>query len=268
MRVSALLTCFNRKAETLDCLQRIFAQNLPKGARLQIVLVDDGSTDGTSEAVLSSFPEVRIIGGDGSLFWCGGMRRAWQEAALDQPDYFLLVNDDTLLEASALENLLALAPTPDHLVIAVGAICDAETAVPTYGGIARKSGNMSAPNGEPAKCDTFNANAVLIPRAVHARQGILHHAYTHGMGDFDYGFQASRRGIKIIQTGGFVGTCSRNSDKGTWRDTSLTRRERWSLIRSPKGLPFREWLVFNYRNIGWSWPVKTISPYIRVLLGL
>jgi hypothetical protein len=51
-------------------------------------------------------------------------------------------------------------------------------------------------------------------------------------------------------------------------DRSLGRAERLRRLRSKKGLPFIEWMTFNRRNTGWSWPFKTISPYVRVLLGL
>ncbi|MDE0837062.1 MAG: hypothetical protein OSA84_12000 [Akkermansiaceae bacterium] len=93
-------------------------------------------------------------------------------------------------------------------------------------------------------------------------------AYTHGMRDFNYGYEAARRGIKVIQSADFLGECARNPIQGTWRDRSLPRKERWRQLQSPKGLPFQEWMSFNRRNSGWRWPIRTVSPYIRVLLGL
>lgn len=266
MHITALLTCFNRREQTLACLTRLFGQQLPAGARLDAVLVDDGSKDGTAEAVAEAFPAVTIVRGNGSLFWCGGMRAAWGKAAQQDPDYYLLANDDTMLDANALSELLAVAPDPSSRTIAVAAIRDPETGQATYGGIRTCSG-LVAPTGSPEPCDTFNGNAVLVPRSVFEEMGMLHDAYTHGMGDFDYGFQATKRGISVIQSAEFLGTCGRNSEQGSWRDRSLSRSSRWKLLKSPKGLPFREWLIFNQRNSGWKWPLKTVSPYIRVLLG-
>ena len=266
-KIATLLTCFNRKEKTLQCLRGLSAQELPEGVVIEIVLVDDGSRDGTAEAVLAEFPGARVIRGDGSLYWCGGMRKAWREAAASDPDHYLLLNDDTLLLPGALRALLEIAGTPDSRVIAVAAIRDPHTGKAAYGGIRHKTGLVAA-GGKLETCNTFNANAVLVPRPVYRELGIFHETYTHGMGDFDYGYQATRRGMHVIQSADFLGECERNALAGSWRDRSLSRATRWDILRSPKGLPFREWMTFNRRNAGWRWPLKTLSPYVRVILGL
>src|SRR5690606_2779291 len=125
--------------------------------------------------------------------------RAWRAAARDDPDYFLLLNDDTFLFADALAVLLETAGPPCSRRIAVGAIADPRTGRLTYGGVKRSSG-MFTPRGWAEPCDTFNANAVLIPRQVHAEIGGFHSAYTHSMADYDYGFAAGRAGIEVLQT--------------------------------------------------------------------
>jgi len=265
MTISVLLTCFNRSRQTLECLRRVALQKL-SGATLDCFLVDDGSNDGTAAAVAREFPEVRILHGDGSLYWCGGMRLAWRTAAAGDPDYYLLLNDDTHLYPDALAELLAVAGSPDQEIIAVGAICDPVTGAGTYGGRRRKTGLVRAA-GKAEPCDTFNGNCVLVSRAVYAKRGVLHDRYTHAMGDFDYGFQATKHGIRVIQSPNYLGTCADNTPAGTWRDRRLTRTQRWKLLGSPKCHPFFEWLEYNRRNSGMKWPLATISPWIRVLLG-
>ena len=243
------------------------ARQAPCGATMDYYLVDDGSTDGTAAAVAREFPAVRILAGDGSLYWCGGMRLAWRTAAADDPDYYLLLNDDTHLHPEALAGLLAVAGSPDREIIAVGAICDPATGVGTYGG-RRRDGGLVPAAGQPETCDTFNGNCALITRAVYAKRGMLHDRYTHAMGDFDYGFQATKYGIRVIQSPNYLGTCADNPPQGTWRDRSLSRTQRWKILASPKYHPFFEWLEYNRRNSGIKWPLATISPWIRVLLGL
>ncbi|MFM2199534.1 MAG: hypothetical protein RLZZ505_2966 [Verrucomicrobiota bacterium] len=267
MRIAVLLTCHNRREKTLQCLRSLAAQTLPDGMHLETWLVDDGSKDGTQEAVLGEFPDTHVVRGDGSLYWCGGMRAAWREAAPSEPDFYLLLNDDTLLLPHALAGLLGITSSPRDRVIAVAAIRDPDRDEGTYGGIRIASGLVAA-TGDKEVCDTFNGNAVMIPDAVFRELGMLHDAYTHGMGDFDYGYQATRRGIKVMQSAEFLGECPRNPMEGSWRDRSLGRKKRLRILSSPKGLPFREWMTFNRRNAGWRWPLKTISPYVRVVLGL
>ena len=266
MTIAVVLTCFNRKDKTLSCLDLIAKQSLPNGIDCPIFLMDDGSSDGTSLAVKDQFPDATILIGDGNLYWCGGMRKAWHAAAKINPDYFLLANDDTLLDSNALSTLLEICPSPTHRTIAVAAIRDPQTGTRTYGGI-RGNGTPVDITGKLEPCDTFNANAALIPRAVYAEIGGFHHAYTHALGDFDYGYMASRHGIQILQSKTALGTCSQNGFHGTWRDRSLTKKQRLRLLQSPKGLPFWEWTTFNQRNSGWKWPLISISPTVKILLG-
>ena len=86
--VAVLMACHNRRAKTLSCLQRLFAQALPPSVRLRVYFVDDGSTDGTAEAVEVAFPEVTIIPADGTLFWCEGTRLAWRRASQADPEFY------------------------------------------------------------------------------------------------------------------------------------------------------------------------------------
>jgi GT2 family glycosyltransferase len=265
MKIIALMTCHNRRDKTLDCLRLLAAQK-PCGAELEVIVVDDGSTDGTATAIATEFPDVRILEGNGSLYWCGGMRMAWRAAAEEDPDFYLLLNDDTHLYPDALQTISAVSHDHDDKAIVVGAICDPDTGEVTYGGLRSPHGLIPA-NGPTEPCHTFNANCVLIPRSVYHILGPLHERYTHGMGDYDYGWQATRRGIKLVQTGKYIGTCMLNSTGETWRDRTLPRRKRLQLLESPKGFPFRERVCFNFRNSGWKWPLYVLSPLIRIVFG-
>jgi glycosyltransferase involved in cell wall biosynthesis len=101
------MTCHNRKLKTLLTLESLFKQTLTSEIALSVYLVDDGSTDGTSEGVQQKYPQVKLFSGDGNLFWNGGMRIAFSEAMKDEPDYYLWLNDDTVLAPEALNTLLA-----------------------------------------------------------------------------------------------------------------------------------------------------------------
>ena len=89
MRAAILITCFNRKDKTLSCLKSVYAQAEVKDLSLTIYLVDDGSSDGTSNAVSSAYPEVNVLFGDGNLYWNGGMNLAWRTAIKECFDYYI-----------------------------------------------------------------------------------------------------------------------------------------------------------------------------------
>lgn len=268
LRIAALLTCHNRRDKTYACLRSLRSQIglTNSGFQLSVFLVDDGCTDGTVNSALEIWPEAHIIPGDGNLYWCGGMRKAWITAATTDPDLYLLLNDDTLLYPGAVDNLLAICPSPEAAVIAVGAIRDPKTGCWLYGG--NQSDHDFVEGADtPRLCRTMNANCTLVPRAVYRKIGMFYHAYDHAMGDTDYGLEAGRHGIPTYESTSFVGECEPNPEAGSWRDKSLPRIVRFQKLVSPKGLPPKDWLRYCLRNCGALWLRYWLSPYIRVILG-
>ena len=70
--IAVLLTVFNRKEKTLQCLGNLYKQLPIQGYSVDIYLTNDGCTDGTPEAIAQKFPEVNIIHSKGNLFWNRG----------------------------------------------------------------------------------------------------------------------------------------------------------------------------------------------------
>jgi GT2 family glycosyltransferase len=274
--LAVLMTCHNRRETSLACLRALFASEIPSDMRLKPYLVDDGSTDGTSEAVLDAFPLVKIIRGSGNLYWNNGMRLAYAAALDEGHDYYLWLNDDTILLPHGIKHLLECYEdvASDHgpRCIVVGATQDPQTGTLTYGGLRRESRWHPLRLGRlpirevPTPCDTFNGNCVLIPASVAAVVGNLDASFSHSLGDIDYGFRAHKSGCALWVAPKYVGTCPRNSWRGTWADPTLSLRERWRAIRHPKGLPPREWKVMLRRHAGRLWPLYLPIPYVKLLL--
>ena len=226
-RLAVLMTCHNRRNTTLACLPALYQQD----KNFDVFLVDDGSSDGTADAVKSCYPEVNVIKGNGNLFWVGGMRLAFAEALKYSYDYYLWLNDDTLLEPDALSNLLnaheILVQRGYSDSIVVGSVKDPATGKHTYGGATRTKGWLSnkfkpvEPGKEFKLCDTMQGNIVLIPNSVAEKVGNLDSTFIHTMGDLDYGLRARRLGCHVWIAPGYMGTCSRNSICGSWADTNL-----------------------------------------------
>jgi len=260
LTLAVLITCHNRRDATVKCLQRLFEQSTLGSCKIRIYVVDDGSSDGTCEAVLNNFPDVSVLQGDGNLYWNGGMRLAWEAALKEDYDYYLWLNDDTELYAGALNVLLQTASEVRQLegrdAIIVGSTCDPDTGEPTYGGVVRLQHVFAVgfrrmlPADRPQQCDTMNGNCVLIPMEVVQKVGNLSPDFTHGLGDYDYGLRAKQNGFSCWVAPGCIGTCKRNSTAGAWFDPELSLQERIIKLNSPKGLPPKEWLLFVKRHGG------------------
>lgn len=269
-RVAVLLTCHNRRDKTSACLRALFNANLPAGFTLSVFLVDDGSTDGTSETINTKFAQVNIIKGSGELFWNKGMRLAWQTAAQTNGfEFYLWLNDDTLIENNALSELLDCAQEASEKactpVIITGACRASENTLTfSYGG--RTDAGAMIPNGKLQYCKYINGNVVLIPKAVFEKLGYLSPEYTHSMGDFDYGLRAIKAGFNCYTTKSYIATCPPNGGIPAWCNSEVPLKRRWELLHSPNGLNVWEYLNFVSQHHGFIQKViSCIKAYLKTL---
>lgn len=272
MKITVIFTCFNRKEKTLGCVERLVEGN--KAIDFQFVIVDDGSTDGTEEALhtcrYSSMLEILTT--EGNCYYSGGMHLGMEQILQkrDKADYLLMVNDDVQFYDGSIERLVQQSIKKEDAVI-VGTTCD-DDGNQTYGAVLYNGGfsvrYRTVKRTENVLCDTFNANCVLIPYHLFEKAGSMDSQYIHSLGDFDYGLSLKRNGARIYSSENFVGVCNRNSVKGTWLDKSLPLKKRLKLKESPKGAPARQWFYFLKKNFGISKAVVfTITPYINMVLG-
>jgi len=277
-RTAVLMTCHNRKLKTIACLDALFNQVLPPEVAFDVYLVDDGSTDGTAEAVQQSYPQVKILPGDGSLYWNQGMRKALAEAMKYDYDYYLWLNDDTLLYPDTLSCLWQtshnLAKQGHEKAIIVGSTHHPDTGKLTYGGVVRSTRwhpfkyRKLEPSREPQQAETLNGNCVLIPRVVVQILGNLDPAFSHSIGDIDYGLRSQRQGCSVWVAPGYAGKCQTNPPQGhPWFDPQFTLSQRWQAVTHPKGLPPKESRIFCQRHAGWLWLFYWVLPYIRLVVS-
>ena len=245
-KIAILLTCYNRKAKTISCLQSLFQCLLPENYTFEVFLVDDGSTDGTSDAVKLNFPLVKIFTGNGNLFWNRGMHLAWEYALKSEKfDYFLWLNDDVLLFENALSNLFETAP--DNKSIIVGTMCSKNnTSETTYGGLDKKS-NLISPNGTAQQCYEFNGNLVLIPSYVYNKIGNLDPVFHHAIGDFEYALRANKNGINSYVSTKYSGSCEVHSSLPEWCLPEISIRKRFKVLYSPLGNS-HPYYFFHFEN--------------------
>jgi GT2 family glycosyltransferase len=276
-RIAVLITCFNRRELTLASLAALYQQHGVEDLEMTVFLVDDASTDGTGDAVRGRFPQVKVLQGTGSLFWNGGMRRAFDAALQSGFDAYLWLNDDTIPYPDALQRVIECANwwlVNSKPAVVVGSVCSPGTGQHTYGGFLRRTRGpaLSFTRLEPhpsltLPCDTMNGNFTLIPRAVAQSIGNIERRFCHQFGDVDYGLRARSAGFHVVIAPGYVGECSEGSSAGTWRDPHATFARRWRHLTSVKGVPFSEWLLYTRRHYGWRWMHYAASPYLKTILS-
>ena len=278
MHIVTLTTCHNRRDCTLSALSDLHEQALPDGVVLSHVIVDDGSTDGTSDAVSKQFPDVEIVKGDGQLYWAGGMRYGWEQSVNKKRfDYLFVYNDDVRLNRSAVADLLETLEQSQwvngkpHVI--VGSFKSTDGLMTTYGGRRRSSNwhplkftKTVEPNGLPQKSDTLAMNGALISSDALGAIGFLSDYFIHSGADYEYGVKLTKAGGTILVAGKHIGTCDLNTQMGPQDELSLTLLQRLDLLTDIKREPFKQRYQYYRRHGGLFWPFLFVSPYITVWL--
>ncbi len=247
--IATLLTVYNRKEHTLACLNHLFSQNI-SGYQVDVYMTDDGCTDGTSEIVKQKFPSVKIIRGNGNLFWNRGMNMAWKKASKTKNyDYYLWLNDDTIINHDTLSCLTQTSETFQNKAIIIGTTSAVQNhSKITYGGYTKNS-SLIVPSKQPNQCNYFNGNIVLIPKYVYQKVGMNDPIFHHSLGDIDYGLRASKIGIKSIVAPNILGVCDEHEEPPLWY-AQKSLRKRWKAFRSPLGQNPEEFFIFKKRHYG------------------
>jgi len=105
-RVAIVVPTYNSVSDCLSCLESLMKLTYPS---FEVIVVDDGSTDGTAEAVSRLYPKVRILRGDGNLWWTACMNLGSRDAVRRGADYVLAMNDDVRVAPDSLEELVRCA---------------------------------------------------------------------------------------------------------------------------------------------------------------
>jgi N-acetylglucosaminyl-diphospho-decaprenol L-rhamnosyltransferase len=243
--VHVLIPVFNRLALTcrvLDCLQN---QQLDEPLRL--LVIDDGSTDGTAE-YLASQQDITVIKGSGSLWWGGaieaGLQRVLQEG--HPSDWILLVNNDTQFAADFVQRLLDTARTyapaavgsvicdeaaPDRL-LSIGAMFD------TWRLRVRDKLEQELPRHlarGPHWVDALSGRGTLYPLAAFRIAGTMKPAWLpHYLADYELAVRVRKAGFKLVVTENAV-ILSADEYGNSYKPESMT--EKFFSVRSACYLP-------------------------------
>lgn len=96
-KISVIIVNFNGKRWLDDCLTSLSKQTYKN---YEVILVDNGSTDGSAAYVKSKFPKVKVIRNKENSGFAGGNNVGYQNSG---GDYILLLNNDTKVEPDFLE---------------------------------------------------------------------------------------------------------------------------------------------------------------------
>ena len=282
-RIYIIIPVHNRKHFTRECLLSLRKQTFQS---FKVIVVDDGSTDGTGEMIEEEFSDTILLKGDGNLWWTGatnmGVEYALTQAGHD--DYILTLNDDTIVRAGYLQILLDSAKNyPSSLIgsISVSSL-DESTVVDAgvrinwltakYTNLAegRRYQDILQEDLLIQKVDVLSGRGTLIPIEVFQKIGLYDFKrLPHYGADYEFSHRANMNGYEllinheavVVSDVKMTGLNNRTSKIG-W--SNLIRS--FFSIRSAHNL-MQRWRFARLCCAGWKFPVFYVCDTSRVIIG-
>ena len=198
-KLYVLLPVHNRKDITRSFVECLKAQTFRD---YHLVLIDDGSNDGTADMVKENIPSVTVLSGTGDWWWAGSLQQGidWlRQQKVHDDDAVLMINDDVSINKDFMEvgtRLLAnmksallqarIYCNKTHELIGAGKVFDGETLK-----------FRSASEGESINCLT--TNGLFVRWGDLSRIGDFHpKLLPHYLSDFEFTIRAHARGLRLL----------------------------------------------------------------------
>lgn len=198
--VSVVIATWNGRGLVEPCLQAVAAQ---QGIEAEIILVDNGSTDGTSDVVRARFPQVRVVALAENRGFAGGSNAGAREA---RGRFLAFLNNDTVAEPGWLRALRGgIDPAAGFLLTTsrIVYLHDPSIVDSAGDGLFRWGGAFKRHHGAPARLaaesrEVFGVcgGACLISKAVFDELGGFDEDFFFSHEDVDLSYRARLRGYR------------------------------------------------------------------------
>lgn len=227
--VYCVVPVHNRKEITKRCLEYLEAQDYPS---IHVVIVDDGSTDGTGEYLaLRLKPNLTVLNGNGNLWWGGAMRMGmtFVSSLAHEDDYLLMLNDDVHFRPDYISRMVSCSRSNNSAV--VGSVQQDEKTGEIIGCgyqidfFSMRFNPLLSVEGNTL-IQAFPSRGLLIPFGCVKKVGYVNSfLFPHYLGDIEYTSRLAESGYKlIVSTDSPVYTSSESSDAGVRKRGEWQRR--------------------------------------------
>ncbi len=207
-RVAIVVLTWNGRNLTMECLASLASLEY---ANAEVIVVDNGSSDGTADAVRAAYGDrVTIIENAANLGFAGGnnvgIRRALEKGA----DCVLLLNNDTVVDPALVGRLVDAITASEHIGIVGPKIYYASPPdriwfaggeVFLWRGVSRHIGIREKDTGQcdaVRDVDYITGCALMADRGVFEAIGYLDTSYTAYYEDVDFCMRARRAGFRVV----------------------------------------------------------------------
>lgn len=274
--VYIVIPVHNRKKFTRNCLLALSKQTYKD---FKVIIVDDGSTDGTDEMIKSEFPDTIILYGDGNLFWTKATNVGIRYALDHGATYVMCLNDDTIPFENYMEKMMYWAEQKPHAVLHAMDY-DFNTKKPYYGGErhnwkTNKTVHLLDVLPEEQHHGIHEVThgpgrGLLIPVEVFEKAGMFEeNKLPHYGADYDFTFQAAKHGFKIYCNFDAI-LYSYPDESGDHEHKKVKTLKNFynHLFGIRGGGNLKVWTWYTLRNCPpLYWPYVLMDGYLRRMLG-
>jgi hypothetical protein len=205
-KVAIVILNWNQKADTLACLSSLMSV---LDFDVRILLIDNGSTDGSAAAIRAAFNSVDVLEAKGNQGCSGGRNQGLQYAAAIGAEYVLFLDNDTIVRSDFLTPLIELMESDPTIGICGSTIArfDNTSLVWIAGGTIDEHGIQAG--------NYYGQSLDLVPRSVYDVQwvpgcvlfakvelarkiGLFDDEYFIYFEDIDWCTRAIRSGYRIV----------------------------------------------------------------------
>jgi len=263
MKIFVLMPVHNRLAMTSACIDDLLKQDFD--GELEVVVIDDGSTDGTCEylsALSNKLVEINrklsFIRGTGDWWWtkCIEEGLIYVRQQLREQDYVLLLNDDVRLKSDYLEQLVTTSKDfkksivmsqlvseedPSDYVVSPIKIEAKRLQVSQTDSIKMLSSSVAHSDAAPGRGTLYPARPIIDGHTVDAKH------LPHYIADYEFSVRISNLGYSIV--------CALDAHVLTTKD--------WGNSRRRKGLRWKLFAKESPEKIGAIWAFwRTVAPEV------
>ncbi|MDR3413182.1 MAG: glycosyltransferase family 2 protein [Formivibrio sp.] len=207
--VAVVILNWNGGEDILDCLKSVFAS---KHKAIEVVIVDNGSVDRSSDAIRARFPQVHFLVNPQNLGFAKGSNQGMEWALEHGIRYVLLLNGDALVDANTIGELLAVVVRDDNKVVAcpriylgnstnrVNRLWFAYGTVKLWAGLFQNPAfnQIDSPKWSEARDMEYASGCcMLIPASVLQRVGMLDEAFFAYCEDIDFSLRVCKAGFRL-----------------------------------------------------------------------
>jgi GT2 family glycosyltransferase len=206
-KVCVVILNWNGRDITLHCLEDLRKSDYPE---VDCVIVDNGSTDNSTEVIARSFPEVGIVSNTVNVGWAGGSNQGMAWGLAHGADYLLMLNNDAWADPAMISQLVEAATNLQGQAVTVPKIylgSDPTRFWFAFGRVNLWTGLFSNPAHNLIDDGRFDCSpeveyasgcCMLIPKGIVERVGGFDHSFFSYVEDVDWSIRCRRAGFRIV----------------------------------------------------------------------